>query len=232
MNIFKKHLNIYFPTYWKKSYSQSGEDLILAYLFGKLKIEKPTYLDIGANHPKFISNTYFFYKRGARGVCVEPNPYLCKQIRKYRKGDKCINAGIGLQAQKEADFYLFPKYASGLSTFSKQEALYWQETGMQDAGKIPFEKIIKVELIDINNMISQFCKEAPHLLSLDVEGLDLPILQSLDFTTHAPKVICVETLGYGENHVEFKRHDIIDFLKSKGYNIYADTYINTIFFLP
>ena len=38
-------------------YSQFGEDLILAHLFSQIGISKPTYLDIGANEPKFICNT-------------------------------------------------------------------------------------------------------------------------------------------------------------------------------
>ena len=46
----------------KTTYSQSGEDAILAYLFAVLGIPfaKCTYLDLGANRPKEMSNTYFF----------------------------------------------------------------------------------------------------------------------------------------------------------------------------
>ena len=63
-NLFRKLVTKIILPHSQLSYAQSGEDLILAHLFYKLNIAKPTYLDIGANHPSFISNTYFFYLRG------------------------------------------------------------------------------------------------------------------------------------------------------------------------
>lgn len=43
------------------SFSQYGEDLIVASLLEKLNIKEITCLDIGANHPVLGSNTYNFY---------------------------------------------------------------------------------------------------------------------------------------------------------------------------
>ena len=44
-----------------KTFSQSGEDVIINFIFNNLlKIKKPTYLDVGAHHPFFLSNTAFF----------------------------------------------------------------------------------------------------------------------------------------------------------------------------
>ena len=65
----------------KVSYSQSGEDLIVDFIFQALKIDNPTYLDIGAHHPSFINNTFFFYEKGCVGVCVEPDPTLFEKIK-------------------------------------------------------------------------------------------------------------------------------------------------------
>jgi glycosyltransferase involved in cell wall biosynthesis len=60
---------------WKPkiSYSQCGEDIIIDFLLTWLKIKNPTYLDIGANDPVKLSNTYYFYKKGSRGVLIEPD---------------------------------------------------------------------------------------------------------------------------------------------------------------
>src|SRR5687768_6889448 len=107
-NLFRKIVNKTILPHSQIAYAQSGEDLILAHLFYKLNISRPNYVDIGANHPAFISNTYFFYLRGSRGVCVEPNPVLFEKIKRIRPNDTVIHAGIGLAEQKEADFYLFP----------------------------------------------------------------------------------------------------------------------------
>jgi len=42
-------------------------------------------------------------------------------------------------------------------------------------------------------------------------------------------VICVESCDYSETHIKPKDNQIIEFLTSIGYEVYADTYINTIF---
>ena len=61
---------------WRKiSYAQSGEDLIIKYIFDSLKI-KPSYIDIGVHHPYKFNNTALFYELGCRGINVEPDPDL------------------------------------------------------------------------------------------------------------------------------------------------------------
>ena len=228
-NLFRKAITKFILPHSQIVYSQSGEDLILSRLFYQLNISHPTYLDIGANHPSYISNTYYFYLRGSRGVCVEPNPYLYKKIKKVRPKDISINAGVGISEEKQTDFYLFPLKAHGLSTFSKEEAEYWANVGMKNIGKIQYEKIIQVPLITINHLFQKYFMQIPDLISLDVEGLDLPILESINYELYSPKVICVETLLYDNKQNESKNLKIIEFLTGKGYELYADTHVNTIF---
>jgi FkbM family methyltransferase len=211
-------------------YAQFGEDLILSHLFSQLGIKKPTYLDIGANEPRYISNTYYFYLRGSRGVLIEPNPFLYKKLKAMRSRDTVLNTGIGFTEVAEADFYVFPNYANGLSTFSEKEAKHWEEVGMKGLGKIPVEKVIKMPLTPVNGILEKYFKDkAPNFISLDVEGLDLEILKSMDFIRFKPEVICVETMGYDDQQQSFKLKDIPEFILTKGYEVYADTRVNTIF---
>jgi len=213
-------------------YSQSGEDLILSHLFSKLGIKNPRYLDIGANEPKYISNTYRFYEQGSRGVLIEPNPYLFLKLKKKRSEDIVLNVGVGLTNEAEADFFLFPNSANGLSTFSKKDAMYWQEVGLKGIGKIHFEKVIKVCLLPVNNILQQYftgSNKKVNLISIDVEGLDFAILKSIDFNQFRPEVICIETLQYDENQNEFKNRDVLEFMLGIEYMMYADTRVNTIF---
>lgn len=229
MKLFRKLGKIFMPQA-QYGYSQFGEDIILAHLFAQLEIMRPTYLDIGANEPRYISNTYYFYNRGSRGVLVEPNPFLFKKLKRFRSEDIVLNTGIGFTNVSEADFYLFPNYANGLSTFSAKEAKHWEETGMKGLGKIRVEKVIKMPLITINDILGKyFAGKAPNFISLDVEGLDLDILKSLDFNKCQPEAVCVETLGYNDKQQSFKLNDIIDFMLTKNYDVYADTRVNTIF---
>ena len=108
--------------------------------------------------------------------------------------------------------------------------MHWQEIGMKGLGKIKIEKVIKMSMVPINNILEKYFKEKPpDFISLDVEGLDFEILKSLDFDKFHPLVICVETLGYDDNQQSYKLTNIIDYMLTKNYDIYADTRVNTIF---
>ncbi|MEO6453455.1 MAG: FkbM family methyltransferase [Ginsengibacter sp.] len=207
----------------KPCFSQMGEDRILHFLFQSLGITNPTYLDIGANHPVNGSNSYFFYHRGSCGVCVEADPTLAAQIKRVRKRDICLNVGIGVTESTAADFYIFPNPYTGWNTFSKEEAEF-RKTNWH-----PYEKIIKMPLQNINAILEKNFNATPDFISIDVEGLDFDILKSLDFNRHHPTALIVETLHYDEFNKPQKQQDLIDFVCSKGYSVYADTYVNTIF---
>lgn len=215
----------------RSSYAQSGEDIIISDLFTRLNISQPTYLDIGANDPVALSNTYRLYKRGSNGVCVEPNPVLYQKIREKRSRDICLNVGVAFDEKREATFYLFSDQFNGLNTFSKEEADFWERTGNEEIGRHKVEKTINMKLMPVNEIMEKYFAPHPNFISVDVEGLDFEILKTIDFVKYKPEVFCVETLGFIENNKEIKKNEIIEFLLERGYFVYADTYINTIFCL-
>jgi FkbM family methyltransferase len=205
----------------KASYSQQGEDLIMHHLLhNALGVKNPSYIDIGAHHPYFLSNTAFFYKRGSRGINIEPDPRLFEAFKRLRPGD--INLNIGLAGRPGTlDFYVLS--ATTNSTFVKSEADAYVELGYTIDQTMP----IKVDTVA--SVIQDHCKGVfPDVLSLDVEGMDMEILRSIDFETSKPLVICVETALLAE-HTYVKNQEAIDFVLSKGYMVYADTFTNTIF---
>ena len=207
----------------KKSYSQSGEDLIIDYIFTNyLHIPRPTYLDIGAHHPTYLSNTYLFYKKGCCGVCVEPDRTLYDEIRKKRCNDTCLNVGVGLAGASKAPFYIMSEKT--LNTFSQEEAERYQ-----GYGQYRINEIIQVDLLPINAIISHNFSTCPNFISLDVEGLDYQILKSMDFQKYRPEIFCIETLTFAQDKSERKLDEIVLLMRDNGYIVYADTYINTIF---
>ena len=179
--------------------------------------------------PVSLNNTYRLYQRGASGVCVEPNPIMCEKIRQKRSRDICINAGVAFDEKREADFYVFPEKFNGLNTFSKEEADFWEKEGNDEIGRHKVEKVVKMQLLEINDLMKQYFLPHPNLISIDVEGFDFQIMKGIDFNRFKPEVFCIETLGFVEDNREIKKNDIIEFFLSKGYFVYADTYINTIF---
>lgn len=205
------------------SYAQSGEDLIVDFIFRALRLECPSYLDIGAHHPTHFSNTYFFYTKGASGVTVEPDPTLHRQLRNKRPKDVHLNVGVGEASAPSLPFYVMS--TKTLNTFSKEEAERYQATGMHR-----IEEILNVSVVSISEVLDMhFPDKSPDFISVDVEGLDSQIIRSIDFSRCRPSVVCVETLTFSENRTETKVSEIIDYMCSQGYFVYADTYINSIF---
>lgn len=204
------------------SYSQSGEDVVIDFLLQQIGLYTPRYLELGSHHPTSWNNTYKFYERGARGVLVEANGTIIPTIKRIRPGDTVLNVGVGEVDMDEQDFYTFE--LSPLNTFNKKEAHYREKNG-----SYKIQSIIKLPMKNINTIIKENFTSYPELLSIDIEGLDYMVLKTLDFDKYPIPIICAETCEYSENHIKGKNRAIGKLLKTKGYFVYADTYINTIF---
>jgi FkbM family methyltransferase len=209
------------PAYAHLSYAQQGEDLIVEDLLHWFKIQRPAYLDIGANDPVHNNNTYLFYAKGARGVLVEPNPAFCDKLRKERPGDRVLEVGVADTDKAEADFYVI-RGASELNTFSKEQA----DLLVKQHGPDTIEKVVKMPLVNVNEIIAQNFDVAPNFVSIDTEGLDLTILKALDWGRFRPHVLCVETLDTATGKVD---EAIVDHMRAKNYSIRGATFVNTIF---
>ena len=204
----------------KMSYSQSGEDLIIDFVLSVLKINKPNYLEIGSYDFRKINNTYLFYQQGLRGVCIEPDPVLYQRFKKSRPRDICLNIGISGNENGTKKFFLMK--SKTLNTFSEEEAKKNEKAGY------PIEKTIDIKIVSINKIIDENFASPPNIFSLDTEGLDMEILNAIDFGKFRPEIICVETIELNDDS-ESKDRKIIEYLKNSGYLVYADTHINTIF---
>lgn len=211
------------PKFSRRSYSQCGEDLIVAFIFHSLGIENIKYLDIGAYSPRKLSNTYYFYERGHSGVCVEANTFLANDILKERNKDVVLNVAVSPNERGQLPFYVLNP--NTLSTLSLIEASRLES---EEGASIISENL--VDVIPVNELIaSQFPKRDLNFVSLDVEGIDLTIIQAFDFNFCRPLVFCLETLEYKKSGKQEKNESFSLIMKQNGYFLYADTYINSIY---
>jgi FkbM family methyltransferase len=211
-----------FPRGATQSYSQSGEDVICRLIFDYLGVKQPSYLDIGAWLPDAGNNTYLFYKMGGRGVLVEPNVARISELKSVRPGDTVLNVGIGISEQKEADYYCMT--IDQWNTFDKEEA---ERRANKPGSRAKIEKVVKMPLVPINKVINEHLGgKAPDFLSIDVEGLDVAIMKTLDYQRCRPKVICAETLKALSFDME---PEMTELLAQQGYMARAVTFPNTIY---
>lgn len=203
--------------YSKKSYAKTGEDLLIASALQFLGIKNPSYIDVGTWHPIRSNNTYYLYKRGNRGILVEPNPDMAAVIRSKRPKDVLLNMGV---SPTEGAMQYYVLTGSQNNTFSKKHA----DTQVEKRGQ-HIKRIITVPTVTLSSLLGRYPCD---VLSLDAEELDLDILKSVDFDTRHPAVICVETLVF-DGVRNRKVPEIHDLLTANGYEIYGDTYVNSIY---
>lgn len=213
---FKKSLE-----YSSLSYSQEGEDLILKrFLENK---ENGFYVDVGAHHPKRFSNTFIFYKKGWRGINIDPLPGVMEKFINERPGDINLELGIS-EKDQQMTYYMFNEPA--LNTFSKKEADL--KNGLRNYKLIEEKKIQTYPLKDILSS-SLPSNTDIDFMTIDVEGLDFEVLQSNDWNRFRPHLLLVEDL-VKQSLTDFQNNSpIFKFLDEKEYSLIGKTY-NTLIF--
>jgi FkbM family methyltransferase len=210
------------PADARMTFAQQGEDIVLFHVIRDLlRVERATYLDVGAAEPVRSSNTYLLWATGHRGVLVEPNPMYAQKLRDRRRGDIVVEAGVGVTDQTEADYYEI-RDNPALNTFSPDQVKVLQ----QRMGDDVVERVRKMPLININRLIADELGQAPDVLSTDIEGLDYDVIKSLDLSRFRPGAICAETV---ETWASGQQSYITAYLVSQGYVVRGGSTINTIY---
>lgn len=224
MALFLHKLKTYLKSkkYYAKTFSQAGEDSLVAFIAKAININPLSYIDIGAYKPFYINNTARFYLEGCCGINIEPNPTAFNELVKLRKRDVNLNIGVAKE-RGVLTYYVMDRPT--LNTFSEAEALKNVETcGVKIIDKI------QINVDSIENILNEYCNGiCPDFMSLDIEGEEVNVLNSVCSFLVKPKIICVETVEYAETGMPKKTLEIKDILESNGYFLFADTYINSIF---
>jgi FkbM family methyltransferase len=187
-------------------YSQFEQDKFVYENFFQGKIDG-YFVDIGAHDGITFSNSKFFEDLGWTGVCIEPNPKVFKILQAGRKC-KCVMKAIA-DHTGTAQFFQIVEGAdmlSGLVDEFNQRGIENIHANLQGIEN-EFDYIdVELELFDniVDNTIIDF-------LSLDTEGNELKILQTIDFDKYNIKVITIENNDYDDKFLKF--------LTSRGYQL-------------
>jgi FkbM family methyltransferase len=182
------------------TYAQHGDDLVIRAIFHSLGIGNPSYLDLGAHHPQNISNTKLFYDTGSRGINVEANPILHKLFLEQRPQDINLNVGVGIKSGFQ-DFYMID-CESGRNSFIKEVA----EGFVMDYPEFAITEVRQLPIFTVEQILHH--RRVPDFLSIDIEGMDFEVLQSIDFRRYPFKVVCVEIQPYSEEDIRTLMHNV------------------------
>ena len=209
-----------------ESYSQAGEDKIIEFILSYLgeKNIGLSYLDIGCNDYKSLSNSYALYKKGVRGVLIDANPIYIDEIKMYRPEDIVLNCGIGAKNSEKMKFYILN--TPGLDSFDLESI----KEAQRQTPWIEIVDEIEVPVYTLDEIYEKYFASVPTIVSLDVEGLEMDILKSTNFEKYRPYIFIIETIEYREKiSVTNKRNDIINLMFENDYIEYAFTGVNSIF---
>jgi len=198
----------------QQSFSIEAEDLLVwRLLYGIFKMPYDRvgfYVDIGAFDPIRHSNTHAFYKRGWRGINVEPNPQAVERFRAIRPGDINLNVAIGQDGQT-GRYVSFDEPL--LNGFLEP---YWIDHH-RDQGR----QVLAVQDVASHSINTILAEHVPvgiaiDYLNIDVEMMEQSILAEWDFARWRPSVISVE-IHANIDIASVVQSPIVELLQDHGY---------------
>jgi FkbM family methyltransferase len=202
------------------SFSLEGTDLIVKSILRDVNLG--CFLDIGANHPVFLSNTHLFYQLGWRGVAVDGHHKFSNLWKELRSEDVFLQSIVS-DSIKEVIFTIFPDDTMGSideETNNRYRARF-DESSIQNR---------RVKTTTIYDIWEEHINNEVHLLSIDIEGEELNSLKGANLDVFRPGVIIAEIKNV--SLYSPLTNKLVEFLTSNGYRLIAKTPLDCIFVDP
>jgi FkbM family methyltransferase len=197
---------------YTRFHSQFGED---RYIYEHIDLPAHgVFVDVGAGHPVYLSNTYFFERNGWTGVCIDADPQQYDALRKERRHVEwaAVSAADG---EIELSQAYWPTYST---TIRKDQ--------YKGLAKATFKQTIRVPTCTLETILTKYQIGAIDILDIDVEGTELDVWNTFDYEQHKPRVIIIEyyTFGLADNAPAIKT-----FFSALPYTLVHATCTNLIF---
>jgi FkbM family methyltransferase len=228
--IYLKYFGVkYFRFYSNSSYSEVGEDILFYKLFHPRKSEnKPNlfkkdgfYIDIGCNHPVSNSQTYLMYKRGWRGIVIDPSPEYANYFKIMRPNDIYLPIGIS-EDSGTMTYYQYDLDVINSFDFNSSEKLAKE----LNANLI---KSTSVQIYRLEDILSKYVPMGKTIdfLSIDTEGHEEKILKSNNWNIFRPKFVLLEIHNF-DNLVPLNSN-IVNYMVSNKYKLVSILGHNCLF---
>ncbi len=157
------------------------------------------FVEVGANHPQFASQTWHLEQLGWTGVLVEPQPDLADNLRRHRTARVFA---VACSSQTNAGQQMKFHVAGALSSLEPDRMAPGAE----------LQRVIEVPIRTLDDVLIEAQAPVPiDLVSLDVEGHELQVLDGFTPGRWKPRLILME------DHVgDLSKHR---FLSAQGYRL-------------
>ncbi len=216
------------PFMLEEHYGQCGEDLIVFSILRSLRTQNLLSdwtnfccIEIGANHAFAGSNSYLLWKyTGVPCILVEANPKLLPDLHKARPDVQLVHTAIVTDDAEHVEFFV--SHHHELSSLNRDFVEKWHD------GNVGVEEVINVPAMRINRFLEQYVPENRQivLLSVDIEGMDLEIIEDMDFEKWRPIIVQMEPSNHFHADESVK---MTVAMQKRGYVLLSETNVNLIF---
>ncbi|MCF7975674.1 MAG: FkbM family methyltransferase [Phycisphaerae bacterium] len=155
------------------------------------------FVDVGAARPDFLSVSSLFRSGGWRIIAIEPNPAFCDLHREM--GYEVLQFACGDRDEDNVDFSIVDShnaiYEEGKVSYESFSSLGIKDSFAHLKDDLDITKT-KVSLRRLDTLLTEYAPEIEtiDILSIDVEGWELDVLNGLNVSKYKPRVMIIENL--------------------------------------
>ncbi len=168
-------------------------------------------VDVGAYHPTWLSNSYYFERNGWRTICIEANPYCLDKLRAERA--EVLPYAVAERNEDDVPFHVV-RAGHGPDGMAGWTALILSPERRKEIGENPIE-VVHTNVRTLDWILSQVTPSVDQidLLLVDVEFGERAVFEGTDLDRWKPKVILAENLDEFDNDLNSLRN----YLSGRGY---------------
>jgi FkbM family methyltransferase len=165
------------------------------------------FVEVGANEPRQLSQTWMLEERGWRGLLVEPQQACCDMLSAQRPHSRVVRAAcVGPEARGSGTLHV--ALSSAHSTLRKEAG----DEGVQYVGQE------SVPMVTLDEVLAQEPPARVDFISIDVEGTELDVLRGFDLARWRPDLLLIE-----DKVNDLQKHR---YLRRMGYRLFRRTGFN------
>jgi FkbM family methyltransferase len=158
--------------------SEMESELKLAFFSGS---ESGYFVEVGANQPRELSQTFDLEQRGWNGLLVEPQPRLAEELTRQRSAKVFA---VACSSRRNSGTRMRLHLAGPHSSFDERLNL----------ADVRPHGVVEVPVRTLDALLIEAGATQIDFLSIDVEGHELDVLDGLDLARWSPRLILIEDL--------------------------------------
>jgi FkbM family methyltransferase len=186
---------------------------------------------VGAARPEFLSISNSFRKLGWTIIAVEPNPAFCDEHRAL--GYEIFEYACSDRDEDNVDFTLVDtkgaQYQGGPVSFESFSSLGLRGEFAELYKTTQIDRESSTIKVNVRRLDTILAQHAPYVsnvdvVTVDVEGWEIEVMNGFSLQRYAPKVVVLENLM---NDVSYRT-----FMHSQGYTLHRVIPPNDLYFHP